>query len=178
MFSILTIILALSVALPGALALFIAPKHREFCRNIPRNRTVGVILALGALLWAAHEAEVMLEGGLARFIPLLNILAPIIAFLSYFFLAYLATRAFCGLLLLLITRTLHEAFVIHLPARPVFSALCYIVALMAMVLIAQPWMLREFFEKSAKSKRFRALTASVCGTVALAFALFALLGLS
>jgi hypothetical protein len=178
MFSILTIILAVAVMLPGTLALLVAPKHPEFCRRIPRNRNVGVILALGALLWAAHEAEVMLEGGLARFIPLLNILAPIIAFLAYFFLTYLATRAFCGLLLLLITRLLHEAFVIHLPARPVFSALCYIIALAAMVLIAQPWMLRDIFEKSAKSKRFRTITAIVGGASALAFTVFAVIGLS
>jgi hypothetical protein len=60
----------------------------------------------------------------------------------------------------------------------VFSALCYIIALAAMVLIAQPWMMRELFEKSAKSKRFRTITAIVAGASALAFAVFAVIGLS
>ncbi len=159
-FSLLTLACSILVAVPAVLVIFVAPSNKWLYEKLPRHRVLGFLLALPALLWSAQEAQVMLEGSLARFQSALYVVAAATAVLAYFFLHFIFARAYVGILLLLTVQVLHEAFVIRLPGRPLFSLVCYALALLAMVVIAQPWMFRELFNCDNAGVRRRGLTAA------------------
>lgn len=165
--------------LPGAAAVlfgYAAGRDPELWRKLPRERNVGIVLGIACLAWSAWYAVPMLEGGLARYQRVIMLLVPVVAVLSYLYLNYVFTRALGGLMMLAATHMLHAAFVAHLPARGVFSAICYLVAVAGMFALATPWRFRDLLKLGAENVRWRAGLAAGNGILAIALLVFAFLG--
>ena len=132
-------------------------------KTLPRQRFPGILIGAVCLIWAGNEVQVMLEGDMARLQTVLWWLVPAILLLAWLFLDFLLVRALGGLVLLLIPVLLLGAFVAHLPLRPAFAALCYVLALAAMVMVAAPWHYRNLLERAANTPRLRAGLAAGLG---------------
>ena len=145
-------------------------------KTLPRQRVPGILIGAVCLVWAGNEVQIMLEGDLARLQTVIWWLVPAVLLLAWRFLDFLLVRALGGLVLLLIPVLLLEAFARHLPLRPAFSALCYVLALAAMVMVAAPWHYRNLLERAATTPRLRTGLATGLGlsaTVMAAVATFA-----
>ncbi len=151
--------------------------HPELWRRLPRDRHLGIVVAVACLVWSAYYAVPMLEGGMARYQPIIKILVPVVAVLAYFYLNFLLARATGGLLMLAATVMLHQAFVVRLPFRPLFSLICYAIALAGMIALAAPWHGRDLLRLATLSNRWRTALTGFSAGIALALAVFAILGL-
>lgn len=127
----------------------------DIWKTLPRQRVAGAILAFLCLLWAANYALPLLEGGAAGFQPVIKILVPLLTILAFFHLNFLFARALGGILVLAMNQLLHLAFVVQLPGRPLFSALCYLVVIAGLVCLVAPWRLRDLLEKTKTSHAWR-----------------------
>lgn len=166
--------------LPAALAVIFgvfAARLPDLWRKLPRERNFGIALGALCLVWSAYYAVPLLEGGLARFQTVIKLLVPITTILSYLYLNYIFTRALGGLMMLAATYVLHEAFVAHLPFRPLFALLCYLVAVAGMFALATPWRFRDLLRKCTEDASWRIGLAAGHGALAFAFVVFALLSL-
>ena len=143
----------------------ILPKKEQLWHTIPRERYVGTALAAICLTWSAMNAYPLLEGGAAKFRSFLAPLAITITVLSYFLLDYLFSRALGGVLLLLVSWLLHEAFVVNIPFRPLFSTICYLFGIASFFLIAAPYRLRDLLEKITHEERWRTVSSILIGTI-------------
>ena len=171
---------SLSSSLAGGTMLFLAVvfasstrRHPELWKTLPRERIAGTVLALAALAFAAWQSEIMLEGGLLKLRPYIWALVPILTVLSFFYLDFLLTRAVAGVLMLLVPQLLHGAFVAHLPQRPVFSAICYLTAMLGAIMMAAPWRFRDLLELAAAKPGWRKTIAAFCFALAFTFLLAA-----
>lgn len=145
-------------------------------RTLPREKHVGIALGVVCLIWSAFYAVPMLEGGMARFQPAVKLLVPVIAVLAYFHLNFLFTRALGGLMMLSAVYMLHAAFVAQVPARPLFSAVCYLVAIAGMFALATPWRFRDLLRQCVESRHWRRGLVAGHASLAVALAVFAILG--
>jgi len=177
LFPILTFVFALVVALLAYLFGGALRQNTELWRTLPRQRHAGVLLGLIVLAWAAIHVLPMLEGGMARFRILVILAVPVISFLAYQHLDFLFARAFGGFLLLIASDLRHGAFVVELPARPLFAMLCYLIAIGGMVIVIAPWRFRDLLEHASRSAPYRQRIAGVLAVGAAAFAVFALVAL-
>ncbi len=135
--------------------LCILPRHPNLWRHIPREQYIGSILGLICLIWSAYHGSAMLEGNLARLRVFLPLVVVVVVVVSFFLLDYLFSRALGGMLLLVMNFLLHEAFVQHVPLRPVFAAVCYVFCIAGILLIAVPYRFRDYLEKSTKFPKWR-----------------------
>ena len=133
----------------------ILPNKKQLWRLIPRDRTIGTVLGAICLIWSAINAYPLFEGAAERFRAFLMPAAIGITVLSYFYLDYVFTRALGGIILLSITWLLHEAFVISIPFRPLFSVICYSLGITSFFLIAAPYRFRDVLEKISNDGRWR-----------------------
>jgi len=165
--------------LPVALATlfgYFAPRHPGLWRTLPRERNFGIALGAACLVWSAFYAVPMLEGGLAKFQPIVKLLVPAVTILSYFYLNYIFTRALGGLMMLAATFMLHEAFAAHVPMRFLFSTCCYAIAVAGMVALATPWRFRDLLKKCTENPSWRKALAISNGILAVIIAVFTALG--
>ncbi len=174
-FTIGTIIFSLFFGLAAVAVYWGTVHYPTFFQQLPRHRRLGAVMALAALYWSAFHIVLMLEGDLARFRNLVFLLPPIIAVLAYFFLQYLTSRALGGLLLLATTWLLQASFAARLPGRPLFSAMVYLIAAGAALLIATPWLGRDIMEKTTSQPAWRYRFSAILALLAIFFLLFALL---
>jgi hypothetical protein len=166
--------------LPAGLALLfglVCVRWPEVWRQLPRERNIGIAIGAVCLVWSAYYALPMLEGGLAKYRPLIKILVPVTTVLAYLFLNYVFTRAMGGLMMIAATYMLHQAFVAHLPLRPVFSLICYVVAVAGMFALAAPWHFRDLLHRAAERASWRHALTLANGCLAVGLLVFALLGL-
>ncbi len=177
----MTIHLSISCLLAAGILLFLAwaftagvRKQPELWKKLPRERLAGLVLALAGLAFAAWQSDVLLEGGLRKLIPLIWFSVPAGAILCFLYLDFLLARALAGALLLMIPQMLDGARIEHLPARPVFSAVCYALALAGAVTVAAPWMFRDQLERAAGSTIVRRAWCLACAGTACVFLLAAL----
>ena len=75
--------------------------------------------------------------------------------------------------LLLAPQLLQGAFDNHLPARPAFSAVCYLCAVAGVLLMAAPWRFRDLLERAALRPGVRRIAAGTATLSALVFLLAA-----
>ena len=139
----------------------ILPNKKELWRIIPRDRTIGTVLGAICLIWSAMNAYPLFEGNAARFRSLLGPAVIGITLLSFFYLDYLFTRALGGIILLSVSWLLHEAFVINIPIRQLFSIICYSLGIASFFLIAAPYRFRDMLEKISKDGRWRTVVSIV-----------------
>lgn len=150
-------------------------KKPEIHRFLPREKNLGIAIGLVCLAWSAWYVLPLLEGGLARFQPLVKLLVPVVTVLAYFFLNFIFTRALGGIMMLTATYMLHAAFVHHLPLRPVFSILCYLIAVAGMIILALPWRFRDLLQTSSENTGWRKSLTIACGAVGGLLIIFAFL---
>jgi len=153
-----------------------AVRTPDLWRRLPRDRTVGVVLALLCLLWCSIQIIPLLEGDMARFRVWIRLMVPAVTVLSFLYVDYLFTRALGGLVLLMVADLVHGAFVVHLPWRPLYAIVCYVVGVAGMFLIGMPWTFRDLLEKTSTSARWRKAAAGVLSFLAVFYAVFGMLG--
>lgn len=149
----------------------------EFLRGLPRNRILGEVVGVIALGWAAYHVCGMLEGGIARYRIVIRALVPVIALLAYGHLDYLFARAFGGIVLLAVNLLLHEGFSVNVPFRPAFSAVCYFVGFIGLILIAAPWQMRDFLERCRNRRQVCHTSAGIMGFIGGFLIVFGILAL-
>ncbi len=147
----------------SAICWTLLPKKKNLWKSLPRERVAGIILGVVCLWWSAAHAYPLLEGGLAKLRVFIAPLLVVISVLSYFLLDYLFTRALGGFVLLTVNWLLHEAFAAHIPLRHTFSAICYLLGIFAIVIIATPYHFRDLLDKITNVPRWRLATASILG---------------
>lgn len=173
----LTVLLAAILGSVAYATLRTLPGRPALASEMTRENRVGIVLAFVCLAWGAHYGCLMLEGGMAAFKPLLILGVPVLTVLSYRYLDYIVTRAICALVILTINVVLQEAFAMRLPGRAVFAVMCYGLGILTMYLVALPWHLREWLEKTSGSTTFRARVSAVAVAGCAGFLVFAVLGL-
>ncbi|MBQ6474366.1 MAG: hypothetical protein IJJ33_20460 [Victivallales bacterium] len=134
-------------------------KSRQEPGRLPRLKWPGVALGIPCLVWSAWHACEMLEGDLARFHPLVWLLVPVSAILCAWLMDYLFARATGGFLILAANELIHGAFVHAVPVRPLFSAVCLLLGVAGMFLIASPWHLRNLLERAPQNARRQRVAA-------------------
>ena len=174
-FQVATILFAVLLAAAAAVSGYGTTRWPDLHKRLPREKIIGEVIGCFCLLWAAHHVCGMLEGPLVRYHTIIKLFVPVVAALSYFYLDYLFTRALGGLLLLSVNHLLHEAFVVELPGRPIFSILCYTIGITGMFLVAYPWQLRDLLEKTTTSDRWRRGATAGFGALSAAFVVFLVL---
>lgn len=139
---------------------YLLPRRPELWRSLPRERLAGSVLGLGCLVWSAVLVSPLLEGELGRLRPLLPVIVAVVAVGAFFYLDYLFTRALAGFVLLYSNLLMHQAFMIRAPVRPVLSAICYAGGIVALLLIAYPYLLRDFLQRGSQDRRVARGTAA------------------
>jgi hypothetical protein len=145
---------------------YLVPRGIVSASSFARSRVAGGLLAALCAVWAGRHGLLMMEGGMSRYHNFAISLLALIAVLCLFYLDHLPVRAAGGVVLLCINAALHEAFVAQVAGRGVFAAVCYVLALVAMVLIGMPWLFRLALEKTAADARWRGATSAVFGGAA------------
>ncbi len=145
--------------------------------RLPRNPVLGEAIGIVCLIWAAIHVSGMLEGDLGKYRIVVKALVPTIAILSYKHLDFLFARSAGGFLLLGVNALIHGAFARHVPARQLYSSLCYLVGIVGLILIAAPWKMRDFLERCRDSTRWRRCAVGCSIVLALAFIGFGLTAL-
>lgn len=141
------------------------PEKKQLWRLIPRERYIGTALGVICLAWSAGHAHGLLEGSAAKFRVFLGPVVILVTILSYFLMDYLFTRAFGGLILLLVNWLLHEAFVLNISFRPLFAVICYLLGIASFFLIATPYRFRDWLEKISIDKQWRTASSVIIGII-------------
>lgn len=160
----------------GAVFFFGTAMKPDLHLRLPREKYLGILIGAVCLIWSAWHVLPMLEGGLAKFQPMVKILVPTVTVLSFFFLNFIFTRALGGLMMLAATHMLHEAFIHHLPARTIFAIVCYIIAVAGMLALALPWRFRDLLQKSSENASWRKSVAGGCAGLGILVIVFSFLG--
>lgn len=120
-----------------------------------RSRVLGMALGLICLLWSAYHTCVMLEGHLARFHPMVWLLVPIAAILSWFYLDFLLARAAGGFFVLSANLLIYQAFVHAIPWQPLYSIICLALGVIGLFAIGAPWKVRAALQFLAKHRNWQ-----------------------
>jgi hypothetical protein len=172
----LTAVLAGLTLISGAFAIaWLLPRQPDAWRKLPRERRYSVVLALWVMLWAAHLAQPLLEGGLTNLRQLLLPLAMALTVLAFFFLDYLFTRAVAGLTILVATWIMEAAFIAQVPARWLLAVVGYVLATIALYLLASPYRFRDWLDACARLPKWRHLSAGLLALAAIVPLVLALL---
>ena len=130
-------------------------RRKNAWQVIPREKVIGSIIGLPLLIWTGQQVVPMLEGPLEKFRVVLLPLTIFLGVLSVFFLSYIFTRAFFGLLIFLCISILHAAFTEHISLRPLVAFLCYFISTLSMYFMAYPWRFRNALKKLSDSPKLR-----------------------
>ena len=156
-FALSNLLMAGALALAAAGVGYGATAWPGACRRLARDRAFGVVLAFLCLAWSAVGIQPMLEGGLAKFKPLLFVAVPVFTVVTYVYLDFLLARALGALLVLLAEYLIHAAFVANLglPWRTLYDLMNYAMGLCGMCVVACPWYFRDLLEKITASAGWR-----------------------
>jgi len=142
----------------GVFFLKMKEKNLDFWEKLPRNRPVGGLLGVIALLAFIPNVKPLfsMEGNLIWLIPA----ALILALLCYLYLDYLFARAAAGGTILLVHWLLNEVFNADLRGGSFFSLLSLAAGIYAIFIAAKPYWLRDSFRAMCRKRKWR-LTGGV-----------------
>ena len=128
-------------------------KNLEFWEKLPRNRPVGGLLGLLALLAFIPNVKPLFspEKNLIWLIPA----ALVLAFLCWRFLDHLFARAGAGAVILLTHWMLNESFRADLAGSAFFSLMCLAAGTYAIFIAAKPYWLRDSFRCMCRKTKWR-----------------------
>ena len=143
LFRILLVFMWVSFLVIGIRFFQMKPENLGFWEKLPRNRPVGGILGLIALLAFIPNVKPL-------FSPEQNLywLSPaafILAALCYFYLDHLFARAAAGSVILLSHWMLNQSFNADLAGSPFFAVMCLLGGTYAIFIAAKPYWLRDSF---------------------------------
>lgn len=156
---VVAIILGLMYVI-GKLPFALAPERlTPFCRRIPRNYPLGVVLMLAATLWFAILTGTMDLGELSNMRTTLVAVWTVAGVLMVIFVpSFLAARGLGCLLLLAAAVLLDAAFLAVTPARYVITLLAYVWVIVGMILVYSPHYLRDWIDLATRTPaRLRSL---------------------
>ena len=130
----------------------------DWCRRIPRNRTLGLAVGLLVLCWGARDGAAMLP---ASYTPWCWAAVPAAALLCHFFLDYTAARSLGGIMVMLANYMIQHAFAEDVCCRILYGGVSLIWGLLGICVIAWPWWLRDALE-FFRSPRPPGIKAAVC----------------
>ena len=142
--------------------------------SLPRHVWGGIAIGVPCLAWSAWHACIMLEGGLACLHPVVWLLVPTVAILSYFFLDYLFSRSLGGFFILAANEMIRCAFAHAIPVRPLFSLVCLIIGVMGLFMLGTPWRMRDAIELAGKDKNHGRLIAAALTIMAIVIVVLSL----
>lgn len=161
------IILALLFFTAAFITLVTTQRHPEKAGIITRHKVVGGILMIIMFLWLVLAGADMLCLDVSSSLVVgLFCLSPILALVLTNYLDFIVTRALSGLLILLATTIIDQAFFQNIPYRFLPVIVCHIAAICALYLLWVPYRLRDFWQKTATSPMLRRLTSAfmiLCG---------------
>ncbi len=139
----------------GVFGYAVLPRKPEIWQKLPREKYVGSVLGIAALICSAILVTPLFEGDLARLRPIVWVLVPVIGVGSILYLEYLFSRAFGGFLLIAINYLMQQAFAAHAPFRWVLSIICYVIGIAALFMIGSPWRFRDLLKKMTDKENYR-----------------------
>jgi len=156
-------ILVYCLIIVGLSAIFMLA-HKEkyaFLKKIHREQKVGSLICAIALGWSGWQGYTLLGQdfpGIASAIP---ILVPALIVGVYVLMDYVFTRALGGLMIMLICELLFQLQGVEMGARFLFSIIAYVIAVLGMYMIGQPWRFRNLLFKSAEQPEYGKKLAGV-----------------
>ena len=130
----------------------LTPERLPRAQALARARLLGAVLALFDLLCCVPHARPISFDWL---VPLLYPLAVAGAVLGYFFLDYLFSRAFGGLLILTAYAVVHGVFEFHTPGAPALTVLAWLFGGLGIAFSGRPCWFRDLARKMAGSRSWR-----------------------
>ncbi|PTX99835.1 hypothetical protein DB346_18670 [Verrucomicrobia bacterium LW23] len=135
--------------LPGVLA---PARFMALVRRFPRNYPLGVLLTLVAGLWFMRVTQMADLGELTLYKDRFLLAWGAGTLLQILFMpAFIAVRGLAWIMLLAVNVILDGAFVLDTNARLVMTCLAYAWAIIAMVLVASPHLLRDAIDYVGQS---------------------------
>ena len=132
-----------------------------WCAPSTRWKWVALPIGLPCLVWCAWHGCLMLEGPLAAYHPLVWILVPVLAVLSWFFIDYLFARTCGGFLILAANELLRRGFGNDIALRPLFSTICLLLGIAGLFMVGVPWRLRILLENQAGKQPGRIIAVAL-----------------
>lgn len=142
-------------AIVGGWAFRMNEKKLPKWEKLPRNKSIGVVLAFLCLLWCVPHARPIV------WTWMLNWLYPLVVVftvLGLYFLDYLFSRALGGLFILLTYYLVHEAFTFLTPAMGLLAVAAWCLGIAGLFFSGKPHLLRNFIRKLARSAKWRTAT--------------------
>ena len=144
-----------------AFIMFKAADKSDWARKLPRERILGSLLTLASFYWAGLQGYTLLKEDFTSISRMIPYILPPLAIASCLFIDFLFTRALGAFMVLLATHYLGLQFALDVPFRWLSSSAIYLLALWAMFLIGQPWLMRDLLDKCAKEIKTRRLATSL-----------------
>ncbi|MGL4854889.1 MAG: hypothetical protein ACRC37_06520 [Lentisphaeria bacterium] len=143
--------------------------------RLPREKRFGIVIAFFCFIYAAWHGRYMLENDLAKFQVYVWFFVPFVTILMYRYLDFIFTRSFGGALVILTNHLMHDALVIHLPLRPMFALISYLLGTIGLFFIGMPWLFRNLLERIIASSSVRITVAVLCFITAIVYSTVAIL---
>ena len=145
------------------------PRLEKFCRN----RVIGLIIALPALLSCVPHAQIVAPGILQN-PAVLYFLALAIPVLSYFYIDFYAARAIGGAIIILAYDLIHVAYEESLSGAVIFTVAAWIFGFAGIWMSGKPAALRDWFRAAAKKNmvKYPAMAVSLFCALLFLAALF------
>ncbi len=131
------------------------PEKLSKVEPLPRNRTMGGVLGLIALLWCIPHARPIAFDWMQ---PCLLWIAIGGAVAGYLFLDYLFSRAVGGLFILIAYYFVHCGFEFHALALPFVSVMYWILGIIGICFSGKPCYMRDLLRKCCRDRRYRITT--------------------
>lgn len=132
------------------------PRLEKLCRN----RIIGLLIALPALISCIPHAQIVAPGILQNQ-AVLWFLALAIPVLSYFYIDAYAARAIGGAIIILAYDLIHIAYEEALTGAAVFTIAAWIFGFAGIWISGKPCALRDWFRAAARKRNFKAFAAAV-----------------
>lgn len=122
-------------------------------KTVPREKYIGIVMAVLALIYGAYHGRYMLEGPLESFRPYVWVLLPVVSVCVFLYLDFIFARAFGAFLLLAGIYFPHAAFSNYVEWRVILSLNCYVLGTTGLFFIGMPWLFRNLLEKAKNDRR-------------------------
>lgn len=149
--------------------LFASEKYIAKLEKLCRNRIIGIVIALPALISCIPHAQIVAPGILQN-PAVLWFLALAIPVLSYFYIDFYAARAVGGAVIILAYDLIHTAYDEMFTGAAAFTIAAWIFGFAGIWISGKPAALRDWFRLASRSKRFGIIAAGISFTFAVCFA--------
>ena len=152
-------------------------KNIAVLEKLTRNRIIGIVFAIPALIACIPHAQIVAPGILQSPV-LLWTLALLIPVLCYFYIDYYAARAVAGVTIILSYDLIHYAYDWKFPCAGIITVMAWISGFAAIWVSGKPCSLRDSFRLAAKNRKYAWTVTAVMVLFALTYIYSAVAGLT